>query len=270
VAKTPLHARIAAELRGRIHDRELTPGDLLPSESSLQEQFSVSRSVVRQALATLESEGLVRRARGRGTIVAPQVELHRDVEMSSGLSAQVQRMGSRTSTAVLRLEPTRPPVHLTALGPEVTVIERLRSVDDRPVAFIRTYVPSDVAASFTREELVDGSLHQLIRERTGRYVAGGERTIRAVAAAPPLDSALGVDPGAPLLLLEGLSRDQDGEVVESFSTWHRSDLIAFDVSLQPATERVIDDRGGLAGQVERATALAEQALEELHAIRGQL
>ena len=260
MAKTPLHARIAAELRGRIHDRELTPGDLLPSESSLQEQFSVSRSVVRQALATLESEGLVRRARGRGTIVAPQVELHRDVEMSSGLSAQLQQMGSRTSTAVLRLEPTRPPVHLTALGAEVTVIERLRSVDDRPVAFIRTYVPSRVAATFTREELVDGSLHQLIRERT----------IRAVAAAPPLDTALGVEPGAPLLLLEGLSRDQDGDVVESFSTWHRSDLIAFDVSLQPATERVIDDRGGLAGQVERATALAEQALEELHAIRGQL
>ena len=127
-----------------------------------------------------------------------------------------------------------------------------------------------MAATFTREELVDGSLHQLIRERTGRYVAGGERTIRAVAAAPPLDTALGVEPGAPLLLLEGLSRDQDGDVVESFSTGHRSDLIAFDVSLQPATERVIDDRGGSAGQVERATALAEQALEELHAIRGQL
>ncbi len=197
MARTPLHAQIADELRGRIRDRELAPGDLLPSESTLQEQFAVSRSVVRQALATLEGEGLVRRAKGRGTVVAPQVELHRDVELSSGLSSQMQRLGSRTSTRVLRFEVAQTPEHLTDLGPDVVVIERLRSVDDRPVAFIRTYVPTEVGSTFSASDLEDGSLHQLMRDRADRRVCAGQRHIRAVAAAPPLESHLGVDPGLP-------------------------------------------------------------------------
>ncbi|MCK1798043.1 GntR family transcriptional regulator [Streptomyces sp. XM4193] len=295
MARTPLHTRIAADLRGRIHDRELTPGDLLPSESELQERFSVSRSVVRQALATLESEGLVRRARGRGTVVAPRAEMHRDVDLSSGLMAQLQQRGARTSTRVLRLEPASAPGHVSELGDEVWVLERLRSVDDLPAAFIRTHLPAEVASGLDREALTHGSLHQLVTETTGRRIADGRRTIRAVAAAPPLDAALAVAPGTPLLLLEGTSTDQEGRPVEVFSTWHRSDLIAFDLTLQPtvpgvpsgpavgspgsATPAVRTDvagaarvpmGGSLAERVERATALAEEALSELRTIRTRL
>lgn len=269
MARTPLHTRIAADLRGRIRDRELTPGDLLPSESDLQEQFSVSRSVVRQALATLESEGLVRRARGRGTIVAPRVELHRDVDLTSGLMAQLQERGAGMTTEVLRFEPVAPPQHVAALGENVSVLERLRSVDGEPAAFIRTYLPAEVASAVDRERLTDGSLHQLVRDTTGRRVADGRRTIRAVAAAPPLDAVLAVAEGAPLLLLEGVSVDQDGNPVEVFATWHRSDLIAFDVTLQPATARTGADQGELSARVDRAVGLAEEALAELRALRGR-
>lgn len=270
MARTPLHARIAADLRGRIHDRELTPGDLLPSESALQEQFSVSRSVVRQALGTLEVEGLVRRAQGRGTIVAPRSELRRDVDLTSGLMSQLESLGSRTTTAVLRFEATSPPQHVDALGDEVVVLERLRSVDDQVVAFIRTYLPADVGAAIDPAGLVDGSLHATVHAATGRRVVDGRRTVRAVAAAPPLDATLGVATGAPLLLLEGRSLDQDGRPIEEFSTWHRSDLVAFDLALHPHTETVVDGTGPsvpTAARLERAATLAEELAAELRSVR---
>ncbi|GAA1928605.1 GntR family transcriptional regulator [Nocardioides lentus] len=266
MARTPLHARVTARLRGRIHDRELTPGELLPSESALQEEFSVSRSVVRQALATLEAEGLVRRAQGRGTVVAPQTELHRDVEMSSGLMDQLQGAGSTTSTTVLRFEPADVPQYADLLGPDVHVLERLRRVDGRPVAFIRTYLPASVATAIDAAALEDGSLHQLVRAATGRGVAAGSRTIRAVAAGTPLAEALGVDERDPLLLLEGTSRDQRGEVVEVFSTWHRSDLVAFDVGLRPELPAAAGE-GTDAGALDRVGQLLEQTLAEVAALR---
>ncbi len=266
MSRTPLHARVAADLRGRIRDRELSPGDLLPSESALQEQFSVSRSVVRQALATLEAEGLLRRAQGRGSVVAPQRELHREVGLSTGLMAQVTRTGSATTTRMLRFERDRSSERLSGLGDDVVVLERLRSVDGCPAAFIPTHLPGDVADALDREGLTDASLHEAIRAATGRHVADGRRTVRAVAAAAPLDEHLTVAPGTPLLLLEGVSLDQEGRALEVFSTWHRSDLVAFDLPLLPTATTPPD----VHQRVERAGDLAAQVLTELRQLRDEL
>lgn len=50
-----------------IQDRTLLPGDKLPSESELCEQFSVSRNSVRSALRELAEEGVLESRKGIGT-----------------------------------------------------------------------------------------------------------------------------------------------------------------------------------------------------------
>lgn len=62
-----LTADLAADLRTRIVDGVIQPGDKLPSENSLMGEFSVSRTVVRSALTRLQAEGLVETERGRGS-----------------------------------------------------------------------------------------------------------------------------------------------------------------------------------------------------------
>jgi DNA-binding LacI/PurR family transcriptional regulator len=59
---------VAAEVRSWI-GVDLHPGDLLPSERSLAERFSVQRATVRRALDTIVQAGLVRRHSGRGFLV---------------------------------------------------------------------------------------------------------------------------------------------------------------------------------------------------------
>ncbi|WP_246227633.1 GntR family transcriptional regulator [Propioniciclava coleopterorum] len=141
----------------------------------------------------------------------------------------------------------------------------MRYVDDEPVAFIRTWLPADLADALPADCLRDASLHELMTERAGVRIASGTREVRATAARPPIDAHLGVDPGFPLLLLEGESFDQHGRVVEVFSTWHRSDRVAFDVSLAPteairAGEETPEDRVG------RLRALLAEAQRELDAL----
>ncbi|PLC50196.1 GntR family transcriptional regulator [Pollutimonas subterranea] len=60
---------IAAWLKDEIEQQRLTPGSKLPSEKQLCEQFSVSRSVIREAVSQLKSEGLVSAQQGRGVFV---------------------------------------------------------------------------------------------------------------------------------------------------------------------------------------------------------
>ena len=54
----------------RIVSGELEPGSLLPTEPRLSEAFSVSRTVIREAVKILEQKGLVRARQGQGTRVA--------------------------------------------------------------------------------------------------------------------------------------------------------------------------------------------------------
>lgn len=68
-SRPPLHKEIAEALSERIVSRELGPNALLPPERELCESFGVSRTVIREAIKLLESRGLVRIERGRGTVV---------------------------------------------------------------------------------------------------------------------------------------------------------------------------------------------------------
>jgi GntR family transcriptional repressor for pyruvate dehydrogenase complex len=68
---------VAQHLRSKILDGTLADGDLLPTQDELLEEFGVSRASVREALRTLESEGLVRVRRGKiggATVHAPKAE----------------------------------------------------------------------------------------------------------------------------------------------------------------------------------------------------
>ncbi len=72
--ETPVYEQVKAFIKGHISSGEWRPGDPVPSESALAQQFAVARMTVNRALRELAAEGLVTRVQGSGTRVA---ELHR-------------------------------------------------------------------------------------------------------------------------------------------------------------------------------------------------
>ncbi|MCH3695012.1 winged helix-turn-helix domain-containing protein, partial [Campylobacter lari] len=62
--KHSLSAGVADALAEQIRQGTLAPGDRLPTEKQLTEIYSVSRAVVREALARLKSEGLITSQQG--------------------------------------------------------------------------------------------------------------------------------------------------------------------------------------------------------------
>ena len=232
----PLHAQIRDILHRQMVDLALPPGSSLPTEEELQRQFGVSRSVVRQALSGLADLGLIRRQRGRGSVVAATPVLRRHVQRAGGLDEQAAAHGQRLRTHVLSVEPAEPPQEgIEALSTTNTwKIERVRYLDDLPVAFMRTWVPRDFFPHFTAELLENASLLGLMRDH-GYHPAGGPRQVQAVSADSDLARKLNITTREPLLLLQGVTRDALGHGLEWFNVWHSPNTV-FDVDAQVTSQ----------------------------------
>ncbi|MET3368385.1 UNVERIFIED_CONTAM: GntR family transcriptional regulator [Jeotgalibacillus campisalis] len=255
----PLHAQIRDILHRQILERPLLPGSPLPTEEELQKQFGVSRSVVRQALSGLSDLGLIRRQRGRGSVVAAAPVLRRHLQQAGGLDEQVAAHGQRLRTHVISVEHVTPPEPaVEALNTTNTwKIERIRYLEEVPVAFMRTWVPRDLFPHFTKELLENASLLGLMREH-GYHPAGGPRQVQAVAADADLAQKLGSSVREPLLLLQGVTRDALGHGLEWFNVWHGPNTV-FDVDAQ-----VTSQPGRMSQEhVRRLRSLTQQLESEL-------
>jgi GntR family transcriptional regulator, transcriptional repressor for pyruvate dehydrogenase complex len=80
VPRVPLYERVADWLLTYISDEELEVGTKLPTERALAERFDVSRASVRQALAALQSKGIIEVRHGDGTYLRRRPEERRALE----------------------------------------------------------------------------------------------------------------------------------------------------------------------------------------------
>lgn len=104
--KLPAYQQVKAFVKAQINLGTWRPGDAVPSESALQQQFGVSRMTVNRAVKELALEGLVTRVQGSGTVVA---QLHR---ISSTLAVrdiheEILERGRAHTSQLLTLETVR-------------------------------------------------------------------------------------------------------------------------------------------------------------------
>jgi GntR family transcriptional regulator len=232
----PLYFQLKELLRQEIESGHWQPGQRIPSEAELCQAFDISRSVVRQALRELEYQGLLYREQGKGTFVAqPKISesLMQDLSgfyedmVAKGLTPVTKVLGQEVQPAdkkianYLQIEP----------GDKVIVIERLRSVGSEPINLVTTYLPYDICPDLIDEDLSTQSLYALLEKKHGLELSHGRRTIEAVAANQYEAQLLGVEEGAPLILLDSVSYLRDGRPIEYFHAVHRGDRSRFEVEV---------------------------------------
>lgn len=68
----PMYIKIHNQIKRDIENHVYQVGDRIPAERQLAVKFGVSRMTLRQAIKTLEDEGILERRLGSGTYVANQ------------------------------------------------------------------------------------------------------------------------------------------------------------------------------------------------------
>lgn len=238
-SSTPLYLQLEQIIRRDIEEGRYEPGDLLPSESEIQDHYDVSRSVVRQTLKNLAHAGLVQTERGRGSFVAEQKLSERFVQRTTGFYDDLTRMGLDIETRVLAQRVATVPLQVREfLGVDEAVrIDRLRAVAGRVLAYVVTYLPVERCPGLLEQDLSDRSLYAHLEEVYGLKVHSGYRTVEAVPAEADAAHHLDVSPGTPLLLLRSAGRAQDGQPLEWFEAWHRADRTRFEIEILPGETR---------------------------------
>ena len=212
----PRYHEIEQELRVRL--ASLSPGDPLPSDAALCDEFGVSRMTARQAVQQLTQEGLVARIPGRGTFVA-EPPAHRKAGNLLSFSTEMRRQNRAPSSRLLERrvraataeEAER--LRLRA-GVRVVVVRRLRLADGAPIAVEAAALREGCAGAVLAADLESGSLHEAL------FAAGFAPTRgRGTLVAEPADAAdaeaLGVPEGSPLLVEQRLIVDERGRPLES-------------------------------------------------------
>ncbi len=231
---TPLYHQIYLVLRNLIQNGTVAADAILPGEKVLAELFDVSRITVKRALNELAAEKFVSRHRGLGTVVMGRAALPVVRSSFDNLLESLHRMGLATELELLSAQDVLAgdagvdiPMGLPS-DAKLQKVVRLRKLEGEPLSYLITFTPKAIALRYEGEAVsVAPSLALL--ERAGADALEAEQWITAVCAEPHVASALGVNPGAPLLKIERVLRDAKGETVQMIEGFYRSDRFQYHV-----------------------------------------
>lgn len=214
----PRWRQIEAALESRIRGGGLAPGERLPTEGQLSQEFHVHRHTIGRALERLRERGLLRSEQGCGVFVREPALTYR-LGRSSRLSEAAQWQRRAHNRQILESGPVRADRSAARAlgllkGQLVCQVEALRLIDDKPFAITTYFFP------LPRFEGVDGAIRE-----TGSIASAMElygipllvRSTLSIRASLPTSAAatlLGVGRNKPLLELTNVNVDSKGKPVQ--------------------------------------------------------
>ncbi|MCR9157452.1 MAG: GntR family transcriptional regulator [Rhodobacteraceae bacterium] len=228
--------RVYLLLREEISNGVFKDGVRLPGEHKLAEQFDVSRITIRRALEALAADGWIEKKTGAGSVVRAQEQAEQRLSADfATLIPHLVEMDRKTTARLLSFSyDSAPSAVAEALGisegADVQKAVRVRSSGGQPFSHLTTYVPKDIAVSYDEADLATQPLFRLL-ERSGVSVESAHQTVTAALATPDVADALGVSVGSPLLFVQRIVRDANGQGVEHLSALYRPDLFRLEMNL---------------------------------------
>lgn len=241
------YQRILDDLRAAILAGRRAPGERLPSEHDLAEEYSTSRPTVRRAVAVLKSEGLVVTEQGRGAFVRPKPHVrlllsgasyrrHRGLGLP-GFNAQALEQGQAPEQRLLEVTTIGAPVDVAMRldldeNSPVVVRRRLFLADGRPVAFCHSYYPADLVRGTVIAEprKIKGGVHAVIEDPTGPIRRRVTRSVDDLTSRMPTHQEaedLKLPPGVPVVRVVRTIYDAEDRPLEVQDTVAAADRHEF-------------------------------------------
>jgi len=217
--------QVFQQILQKIKEGEFKPGETLPPLGELQQMFNAGEDEVRTAVSELIYEGFLERAPGgpREVVRVPPYELWCTLGGIHSITQEARKRGQEPGTKVLFFDilPVWPTVaERLQLGPdeEVVVMERLRTVDGKPVAIETSYLPARLMPGITKEMFeVQGagqSSFEVMQKKYGLkpHRATDELTVAAVEKREA--ELLGLEEGTPILVRFRITYSEDGTAIK--------------------------------------------------------
>lgn len=205
-AKLPHYRKLFEALRKQILDGVYREGELLPSENDLCAQHGLTRPTVRHALDALLHEGLIKKHKGKGSIVSNRPKGIGILSISGTTSAVGRNSLTTQIISQPRIIQWPQPFIFDLTETELQVgciyLERLRMVDNVPLFYDINYLPNINLPRFTSRNFENKSLFDILRRIYQIEVRAGEQKLKAIPASESVSSYLKIPVGQPVLGLD--------------------------------------------------------------------
>lgn len=227
---------VYGELRRRIENDELAPGQQIPGELELAERYSVSRQTVRTALTRLQQDGMVSQGHGRlGRVVRDRRPLWWDLTRFErrdrrddpnarldGWAAGVAEQG-RTPRQEVTVGIVPAPFEVSSYldadeGDLVVKRERVRYVDDLPYQLSTSWFPEDIARGTPLMDPHDLAAPDGIMSHTGHPLARVHDEIIVRMPTPAENEHLDLPMGTPVGHHVRVGYDQEDRAIQVMIT----------------------------------------------------
>ncbi|NNF79172.1 MAG: GntR family transcriptional regulator [Rhizobiales bacterium] len=235
--RLPRYQRVADQLRQEIADGVRRPGDRMPSENLLADQYALAPGTIRQAVTQLVSEGVLERFQGKGTFVRrPSFDqsLFRFFRFLGRPGERVvpegRILGREAKPAPeyvsLRLE-------LDQNAPAIC-LSRLRLLRKQPVLLEEIWLSKEDFMPILEidEKKLGPLLYPIYDELCGRTVANAEEELTVEAADHQTAQTLQIAEGDPVIVIERLAKGFDGSPLEWRRSVGRADQFRYQIEIR--------------------------------------
>ncbi len=219
----PLYYQLYTILLEQIQSQELKPGDLLPTELALVEEYNISRSTARQAIMDLVRNGYVVREKSKGSFVqdhSHNVQYSGRLKGFSGISREQGII--ELTTKVLECAAVVPPkivqeALLLEENEKAFYLKRIRSIRGVPNTYVEDWIPYRICEGIEKIDFTDLSLYDILEKRYGILPNNAIRSFESCYAdSEEQIKELHVRKNTPLLRCTSHVFDAQGKPLEYF------------------------------------------------------
>ncbi len=219
--KVSLPVQTSQYIREMVESGQYQPGQQLPPEADFARQLGISRPTLREALHSLEQEGVIVCRHGVGTFISPTYgrRLESGLEILESIERIASRIGLITTMGEAEIE-ERPAtsLELIELGLEsptdVLFAARAIHVDGQPVAYLKDVLPVEFLKKDDLNGAFHGSIIDVLLRRQSPPLSCSMTKLAAVTADTTLADLLGISRHTPLLRLEARLFSKSDRVVD--------------------------------------------------------
>jgi GntR family transcriptional regulator len=230
----PVYIQIAEEIKTNIKEHVYNPGEAIPTERELTEEFGVSRMTIRQAVSNLIYEGVLYKTRGKGAFVSKET-IEKKMEIES-FSDDMRKRGLTPSSKVLFFEKITPDEEVRQKlqleeTDKVFFLNRIRMANEEPMAIEYCYLPEKYYPNLTKYNVVQCSLYALIKEEYNVEFNFMRQVIKAVNLGKKEAEMLLGKPKGFALLSHRIIYNADEEPIEYTKTVYDPERYSFNVTI---------------------------------------
>ncbi|GAA2868944.1 GntR family transcriptional regulator [Lactobacillus intestinalis] len=153
----PMYIKIHNQIKRDVENHVYKVGDRIPAERQLAVKFGVSRMTLRQAIKTLEEEGILERRLGSGTYVASQ-KVQEKMSGIMSFTEITQANGQIPSSKLISYQIGKPSLsekERLNLNPdsEVLRMERIRFADETPICYEVVTIPYHLVENLSKDDI---------------------------------------------------------------------------------------------------------------------